>query len=148
MDRFCDKMNSCAECYASAFTALSHLDPVGDLTLCLHKLDHSKDLQLPCREEDPKDLKKKKRECQAGENRCQLSGIWLVLRVGGPPKDVVMADEINDSEFTLYFHPSSTHCILVHGLKPGVATCTVVSHLLWCTLADNIYSCSSPRHAR
>ena len=120
MDRFYDKMNLCTECYSSAFTALSHLDPAGDWTICLCKLNHLKDLQLPHRE-DLKDLKKKKRERQAGENRHQLSWIWLVLRVGGPSKDVVTADKINDSEFT------------------------VVSHLQ-CTLADFIYSCSSLRH--
>ena len=47
MDRFRDKTQQCAQRYSAAFTALSVLDPGGNWTQHLQKLDHSKDLQLP-----------------------------------------------------------------------------------------------------
>ena len=47
MDKFCNKTQRCAQRYSAAFTALSVLDPSGNWTQRLQKLDHSKDLQLP-----------------------------------------------------------------------------------------------------
>jgi hypothetical protein len=53
-------------------------------------------MQLPrCEEEDPK----KKKGRMAGENRRELSWIWLTPKVGSGQSDVVMADEINDCEY-------------------------------------------------
>ena len=96
MDRFRNKTLRCAQRYSAAFAALSVLDPGGDWTRRLQKLDHSKDLQLPrCEEEDPK----KKKGRMAGENRRELSWIWLTPKAGSGQSDVVTADEINDCEY-------------------------------------------------
>ena len=97
MDRFRDKTLQCAQRYSAAFAALSVLDPGGNWTQRLQKLDHSKDLQLPRHEEDPK----KKKGRMAGENRWELSWIWLTPKVGSRQSDVVTADEINDCEYSV-----------------------------------------------
>jgi hypothetical protein len=95
MDRFRDKTLRCAQRYSAAFAALSVLDPGGNWTRHLQKLDHEKDLQLPRREEeDPK----KKKGRMAGENRRELSWIWLTPKMGSRQSDVMTADEINDCE--------------------------------------------------
>ena len=86
--RFRDKTHRAAERYTAAFDALSVLDPGGDWTIRLKRLDHSKDLRSPRRDpdEDP------------NENRRELSWIWLVQRDGGTSNNVATADEINDSK--------------------------------------------------
>jgi len=96
LDRFCDKTRQCAQCYSTAFAALSVLDPRGNWTQHLQKLNHSKDLQLPqCEEEDPK----KKNGQLVEENRRELSWIWLMPKMGSRQSDTMTADEINDYEY-------------------------------------------------
>jgi hypothetical protein len=106
MDRFRDKTLRCAQRYSAAFAALSVLDPGGNWTQRLQKLDHSKDLQLPRREEDPK----KKKGRMAGENRRELSWIWLTPKVGSRQSDVVMADKINDCEYSVTSRSLYSRC--------------------------------------
>jgi hypothetical protein len=88
LSRFHDKTIRSAERYSAAYHALSILDPNGDWTMRLRPLNHQKDLQPPCRNDDD----------ESHETRRELSWIWLVSQGGGLPKAVASAEEINDSK--------------------------------------------------
>ena len=88
LSRFRDKTHRAAERYTAAFDALLVLDPGGDWSVRLKRLDHSKDLRSPRRDpdEDP------------SENRRQLSWIWLVQSGDNLSNNIATQDEINDSK--------------------------------------------------
>jgi hypothetical protein len=88
LSHFHDKTICSAERYSAAYHALSILNPNGDWTMRLRPLNHQKDLQPPCRNDDD----------ESHETRRELSWIWLVSQGGGLPKAVASGEEINDSK--------------------------------------------------
>lgn len=99
MTQFTTKTQRAANRYITAFTALSRLDPGGEWSQRLQPLDRNEDLQLPRPEEDDKERRKKRGK---GENQRELSWIWRVQGLGGRPRSVATADEVNDSEFVFF----------------------------------------------
>lgn len=102
MATFTGKTKRCANRYDAAYAALQSLDPNGEWTRRFRPLNHSLDLHLPRREaDDPR-----------GENRRQLSWIWLVSRDGEQPRGSATEVEVSDSEsntsnsFRTYSSPS------------------------------------------
>lgn len=77
-----------AKRYDAAYTALQSLDPNGEWTRRLHPLNHSVDLHLPRREaDDPR-----------GENKRQLSWIWLVSSIDDRQRSAASEGEVSDGK--------------------------------------------------
>lgn len=102
MTRFHDKTHRAARRYDAALRALSALDPNGTWTNRLKRLDHSKDLRLPCRDMDD----------EPSEGRRELSWIWLVPRDDSNRDD---EEEYNECKLLLYMYADSS-LGLRHGL--------------------------------